>query len=103
MARVKFDGLIEAVRYLPDGEIEQVRIYLRRGPTFSDHKLMSRDALLEFLKNGNKAVTGSRQELMASTFTVEKKVHLVKASGEKYFIATEKKADKDMLEGTPLF
>ena len=34
---------------------------------------MSRDALLEFLKNGNKAVTGSRQELMASTFTVEKK------------------------------
>ena len=34
MAKLKFDGLIEAVRYAPDGKIILVRAYERRGATF---------------------------------------------------------------------
>lgn len=103
MARIKFDGLIEAVRYTPEGEIDQVRLYERRGPTFSDHVLMDREALLAFMTSGKKVVTGTRQLLMASTFNVDKKVHAVKASNGRMVISTQKTASQDKLEGTLIF
>ena len=31
MANKKYDGVIEAVHYAPDGQVEWVRAYLRRG------------------------------------------------------------------------
>jgi hypothetical protein len=76
MAKMKFDGLIEAVRYAPDGNIELVRAYERRGATFSDIILIDRSNLITRLKNGQKFVTGTRQEFLGSTFDTTRVVQL---------------------------
>lgn len=97
----KIDGVIESVRY-KNGLIAAVRAYERRGATFSDRVVMDRKTLLERLQKGQQFVAGSRQELMASTFTLSKPILLVKADGRE-FIATKETASKDELENVPLF
>ena len=52
MAKVKYDGVIEAVHYAADGQVEWVRAYLRRGPAFSDRIMLDRQTLIEDLKAG---------------------------------------------------
>jgi hypothetical protein len=76
MAKLKFDGLIDAVRYAPDGQIELVRAYERRGATFSDNILINRANLVTRLKNGQKFVTGIRKEFLGSTFELARGVEL---------------------------
>ena len=97
----KFDGVIEAVHY-KNGQIVAVRVYERRGATFSDHVLIDRKDLLERIKNGKQFVTGSRKELLASTFESRKPVQVVSRAG-KEFISTRAEADKDELEQVPVF
>jgi hypothetical protein len=58
--------------------------------------------LIERLQKGQKFVAGSRQDLMASTFTLSKPILLVKADDREY-IATNENATKDELENVPLF
>jgi hypothetical protein len=86
----KFDGVIEAVRY-KNGQISFVRAFERRGKT-----------LLERLQKGKVFVTGSREDLLASTFQVSKPVLLVKAN-EREFISTREGTEHDELENVPLF
>ena len=95
------DGVIESVRY-KNGQIAAVRAYERRGATFSDRLLLDRKTLLERLQQGKLFVSGSREELMASTFTPAKPSLLVKANGHEY-IATSGNAANDELEGVALF
>lgn len=95
---VKFDGVIEAVRYAPDGKILRVRVYERRGPTFSDRILIERGSLLERLKKGAHFVIGQRQEFLASTFKTGAKLLLV---GD--FIVTAPGANQDSLDSVPEF
>jgi len=102
MARVKFDGVIEAARYTPDGSILMVRAYQRRGATFSDRVLLDRQALVEQLKKGKKFVVGQRTELLASTFETEKNVRLTGRKGQEV-ISTSEKASRDLLEEVPIF
>ena len=97
----KIDGVIEAVRY-KNGQIVAVRMYERRGFTFSDHLMLDRKTLLERLQKGQKFVSGTRQDLMASTFNLAKPILLVKAEGRE-FIATSESATRDELENVPLF
>ena len=101
MADKKFDGLIEAVRYTRNGQIEFVRAYERRGATFSDHVLLDRKTLLERLKNRKQFVTGQRKALRASTFSRERDVQVVK-NGDKEWITTRAAASRDELEGVPV-
>ncbi len=68
MAAKKIDGVIEAVRYAPDGKVEFVRAYLRRGPTWSDRMLIRREDLIAMLKTGKSMSAGQRIEYMASDF-----------------------------------
>ena len=96
MANLKFDGLIEAVRYAPDGKIEVVRAYERRGATFSDHIIISRAKLIDRIKNGEKFVTGSRKEFLGSTFDAQKVVRL---DGDS--ITTAASSSADNLEEVP--
>ena len=103
MARGKFDGLIEAVRYHPDATIDLLRVYERRGPTFSDRVIYSRQQLVDALENGKKFVTGSRKPLLASTFDVQERVYLAKDGTSRAVVATSKTASADSLPGTPLF
>ena len=97
----KVDGVIEAVRY-KNGQIVSVRGYERRGFTFSDRVLLDRKTLLERLQKGQQFVAGTRQDLMASTFTLSKPILLVKADDREY-IATKENVTKDELENVPLF
>jgi hypothetical protein len=66
----KMDGLIEAVRYLPDGQVAWVRAYLKRGSTFSDRVILSREELVDRIKTGKNFAIGQREEYKASTFQV---------------------------------
>ena len=97
----KIDGVIEAVRY-KNGQIVSVRGYERRGFTFSDRVLLDRKTLLERLQKGQQFVAGTRQDLLASTFTLSKPILLVKADDREY-IATKDNVTKDELENVPLF
>lgn len=97
----KIDGVIEAVRY-KNGQIVSVRGYERRGFTFSDRVLLDRKTLLERLQKGQQFVAGTRQDLLASTFTLSKPILLVKADDREY-IATKENVTKDELENVPLF
>jgi hypothetical protein len=102
MARMKFDGVIEAARYAADGSLVMVRAYERRGATFTDRVLMDRPTLVERLKKGKKFVTGQRTKQMASTFETGKSVRLSGAKGQEA-ISTSEKADRDLLEEVPVF
>ena len=97
----KIDGVIESVRY-KNGQIVAVRAYERRGATYSDRLLLDRKTLLERLQKGQVFVSGTRQGLMASTFTLSKPIKLVRAE-DREFIATNETALKDELENVPLF
>lgn len=96
MAKQKFDGLIEAVRYAPDGKIVLVRAYERRGSTFSDHILIDRANLVDRLQKGEKFVTGLRKEFLGSTFESAK---IVRLDGN--VITTGSNTSRDMLEEVP--
>jgi hypothetical protein len=101
MAKQQFDGVIEAVHYTRNGQIDFVRAYERRGATFSDRVLIDRKTLLERLKTRKRFITGERKELMASTFANGRDVSLV-TSGGREFVSTRADATEDTLEGVPV-
>jgi hypothetical protein len=104
MAQVKYDGVIEAVRYAPPGRITVVRAYERRGPTFSDWVLISREELVRRLQAGKRFVAGERQPQLASTFTVASAICLVEKDGQKYLATVDAPViGSDSLVGVPLF
>ena len=102
MAKPKIDGVIEAVRYNPDGQVKWVRAYLRRGPTFSDRILLDRQALIEQLKSGKNFMSGKRVEQMASTFQLGKSVRLLQNNGQEVLVTGETQSNQDRLEGVPI-
>ncbi len=102
MAKAKFDGVIEAVRYTPAGQIAWVRAYERRGPTFSDRVLIDRSRLVDLLKARKKYVVGKRKEFWASTFDTSSLLQLVRKDGKELIVAGDTAADHDSLDGAPL-
>ena len=102
MGKQKFDGVIEGVRYKPNGEVEWVRAYERRGATYSDHVLLKREALVEKLKSGKKFVAGNRTALLASTFQVTSSVRLMKAGERDILVTGDLQSNQDRLEGVPI-
>ncbi len=103
MARAKFDGVIEAVRYDPEGKIALARLYKRRGAAFSDHVLMDRDDLLRCLKSRRKLVAGKRVEFMAGTFTTSLYVSIQGTSGNEVIVTQGASSSHDWLQDVPLF
>ena len=103
MSKQKIDGVIEAVRYFPDGNINLVRIYERRGVVFSDYILMDRERLMEHLKNGNSYYTGRRIKDMANQFDIDHHVKLTKSSEHESIVTDNKQSTCDLLEDVPLF
>jgi hypothetical protein len=102
MAKRKFDGVVECVRYKPNGEVDWVRAYERRGAIFSDHLLITREALIKKLKSGKNFVAGSRVTLMASTFETGDPLRVVDVGGKDILVTDDSKASQDHLEGVPL-
>jgi len=102
MPRLKYDGVIEVVRYTPEGQIALVRAYERRGATFSDRLLWTRPELIERLKAGKKIATGSRTALLASTFSDLAPVRLVRSHSGEVILSGSESGDHDRLSA-PLF
>jgi hypothetical protein len=98
---VNYDGVIEAVRY-KGGRIDLVRLYERRGTTFSDRVLLDRPTLLSRLKQGKHFATGQRRVFLASTFDLGKPVILAGHDGNQV-ITTSESNGQDQLEGVPVF
>ena len=69
MTQTKFDYLVEAIHYSPTGELEKIRLYERRGPSYSDRIIINRDELIQYLIAGKKVAAGNRVSFLASTFT----------------------------------
>ena len=99
----KFDGVIEAVRYDPNGEIALVRAYVLRGVTYSDRVLLDRETLLDRIKEGKKFTTGQRKEFLASTFEVGKLVQAIGSNGKECLTTGDELLQRDQLEETPIF
>lgn len=102
MAKPKFDGVVEAVHYKPDGQVDWVRTYLRRGPTFSDYILLDRQTLIEHLKAGKRYFAGERVPQMASTFQMTQPLRVVTRDGKEILVTGDTQVDQDRLEGVPL-
>lgn len=99
----KFDGVIEAVRYNSDGQIALVRAYVLRGVTYSDRVLLDRATLVERLKAGKKFTTGQRKEFLASTFDYGKPLKIISKNGGFVITTRQDGAQRDEVEGTPVF
>ena len=99
----KFDGVIEAVRYNPDGQIALVRAYVLRVVTYSDRVLLDRKTLLERINEGKKFTTGQRKEFLASTFEFGKPVKVLGSNGKDILTTREDAPQHDELEETPIF
>ena len=98
----KFDGVIEAVRYKANGQIEVVRAFERRGAAFTDRVMLNRSEFLDRLKKGKKFYIGKRKEFFAGTFDVlDKLVQVVTRDGTD-IIATRSNAEHDELEQAPI-
>jgi hypothetical protein len=99
MARKKLDGVIEAVRYTPGGQIIVVRAYERHGVVWSDHVLLERKELSEQLKQGKRFVVGERKIYLGSVFETGTAVREMDGN-----IVTEgQTSGRDLLTGIPIF
>ena len=103
MGRQKYDGVIEAVRYAPDGRLTIARVYERRGSTFSDCVLLSRAELIRKLKAGQVFMMGKRLEYLGGTFEVTIPVKMAGNPGKEVLFTTKITNDCDDLQGAPLF
>jgi hypothetical protein len=99
MTSRKVDGIIEAVRYSPDGKIEVVRAYERHGVVWSDRILLGRHDLSERLKQGKHFVVGERKLFLGSMFETGTDVHQVQDS----IVTNGLTNAHDLLNGVPIF
>lgn len=102
MANPKYDGVIEAVHYTDGGQVDWVRAYLRRGPTWGDRVIIKRQDLIDEIKSGRKMMIGKRIEFMAGTFEVSSPVEVITVSGKELLVTPGKDTHQDHLEGAPV-
>jgi hypothetical protein len=102
MAKQKFDGVVEAVHYAADGRVDWVRAYERRGPIFSDHVLLPRQALVERLEAGKRFLVGKRQAYQGATFDVSQPVRLAQGVLVVGDNGHSQHTSQDHLEGVPI-
>ncbi len=102
MPKQKFDGVVEAVHYKPDGQVDWVRAYLRRGPTFSDRIMLDRQGLIGQLKTGKHFMSGKRIPLMAGSFEVGRPLKVIQAESKDILVTDDLQAKQDCLEGVPV-
>lgn len=102
MAKQKMDGVIEAVHYRPDGQVDWVRAYLRLGAAWSDRVILSRSDLIKEIKAGKMMMLGQRVEFMAGTFDITAQVKVAGRDGQEILSTTSTAPDRDQLEGAPI-
>jgi hypothetical protein len=102
MAKINYDGVLEAAHFKSDGQLDWVRVYVRRGAIFSDHILLNRQAFIEQLKAGKRYWVGERIFNMGGKFNVTQPVHLLKQDGKEVVVVGDRRAAMDELAGVPI-
>ena len=102
MAKIKLDGVLEAAHYKPDGGLDWVRVYQRRGSGFSDRLILSRDAFIDQLKAGKRYYIGERIMYMGGQFNVSQPVRLLQKGNKPVIAIGEAQPITDELTGVPL-
>jgi len=102
MAKIKYDGVLEAAHFKPDGQIDWVRVYIRRGPIFSDRILLNRAVFIEQLKAGKRYMVGERIFNMGGKFNVTKPVHVLQKVGNPVVVVGDAQSTQDDLAGVPI-
>lgn len=99
MARTKIDGVIESVRYEPDGTIQMARGYERRGAVWTDEILFDREHLIEALKQGRHFVTGARKQYQGGVFDICLSIQLTGG----HIVTEGHPSGRDYLDGAGTF
>jgi hypothetical protein len=102
MAKLKYDVVVEAVHYTPEGQVDWVRAYKRRGPVFSDHLKIDRQALINSLKSGKRIVIGKRLPYMGATFDVSESLSVKQIDGREILVVGDDQTKQDHLSGVPI-
>jgi len=100
-SKKKIDAVVLGVRYGNNGDIEWVRAHRRRGATWSDWLLISREDLIERLKAGDNIVMGERIPYQAGTFHTSEPLKLAQANGRDIVVIGTSQS-QDRLEGVPV-
>ncbi len=102
MSKIKYDGVVEAAHYKPDGQLDWVRVYERRGAVFSDCMLLSREAFIRQLRAGKRYMVGERILNLGGMFNVTQPVHLSSRDGRQVIVVGDAQASTDELNGVPI-
>ena len=102
MVKVNYDGVVEAVHYKPNGELDWVRAYLRRGAAFTDRILLTRQQLVEQLKAGKRFVLGERIQYLGGVFHVSEPIRLKMQDHNPVIVLDDRHATQDDLSGVPV-
>jgi hypothetical protein len=101
MAKPKYDGILEGVHLQPDGELDWARVYLRRGPIFSDRIILTRPQLIGALKAGKTFYVGTRILQMGATFDTGKQLRLTSQDGREVLAVGDVQGRGDQLATVP--
>jgi len=94
----KITTVIDSVRYLPDGRIDLVRVYERRGAIWSDYLLLSRPDLIKRIRKG-KITSGSRKRFLGSELEIGTPINYEMD----IFFTGNQRGKMDLLDGVPIF
>jgi len=98
MPRDKITAVIDSVRYLPDGGIDVVRLYERRGAVWSDYLLLSRIDFIKRIRKG-KITAGSRKPFLGSDLNLGIPIHYEMD----VFFTGNQRGKSDFMDGVPIF
>ena len=98
----KFDGVLEAAHYTPDGQLVWVRVYERRYSAFTDRVLLSRSEFIDKLKAGKHYVVGQRILNYGGQFKVGPSVSLLRGDGDPVIAVGTAESNTDALTGVPV-
>jgi hypothetical protein len=103
----KIDGVVVAVRYFPDDQVEWARVYLKRGDVFTDRVNLSRQDLIDQIKAGKHFVFGQRLEYYAGTFELTGNIQIHDQDSAEYVSLADtindsgQVSDREFLKGVP--
>ncbi|MFZ2097138.1 MAG: hypothetical protein WAV05_10930 [Anaerolineales bacterium] len=102
MAKINYDDVLEAAHFKPDGQLDWVRVYERRGFVFSDRVMLNREAFVKQLKAGKRYMVGERILNMGGKFNITQPVHLVQQDGKQMIVVGDDQTKMDELVGVPI-
>ena len=93
---------MEAAHFNKSGDLQWVRAYERRGPTWSDVVLLDRENLVKKIEAGKRFFVGKRKLYLASEFQLRDQIYVNKnKSGKALTLGKDKKASTDKLQKMP--